>query len=64
MMPPIKIARIINPITAKIDLKISGINFESNITIPMIHKTTIKGIIKIPPFIFFIILCFNYNVNI
>ena len=49
-MPPIKIARIINPITAGIALRISGINFESNITAPITHRTITKGIIKSPLF--------------
>ena len=50
MMPPIKIARIINPITAGIALRISGRNFESNIIAPMTHRTISRAIIK-PPFL-------------
>ena len=53
MMPPIRMARIINPITAGIALRISGRNFESNITTPIIHKTTSRAIKSPPTFYYY-----------
>ena len=49
----IKIARIINPITERIEEKISGRNFASSAIPPMIHKTTSKATIKSPLFTFY-----------
>ena len=48
---PIRIVRIISPITAGIALRISGRNLESGILIPMIHNTTSNGIMKSPPIV-------------
>ena len=56
-----KIGKKINPITEKIDAKISGRNFESNIIAPMTHRTIISAVIQLPLSIFRHIILSNDN---